>query len=293
MKAFLCLVLMLPISFSQTSETIPVQSTKTGYNLSSPIQRFILPDRLKEVSGVTIIDSSTVAFIQDENGIIFIYDLRENRIKNQIVFGDNGDYEDLTFVNNTFYVLRSDGSLFEISGIMSKSFKVNRYITGVPSDDNEGLCYDSANGRLLIGCKGDIKKDKFKNKRAVFAFDIKTKKLIPEPVYLFDPESINRQVNEKAGSLNGKKDKKIKYGIRPSAICIHPKTGKLFMLSATDYILLLVNQSGTIENIAELDKDIFLQAEGISFYPDGDMLITNEAKDKKPILLKFNYKKDK
>jgi hypothetical protein len=290
MKTFLFMISVFLMPFSLNMKTIPVQGNKTGYILSSPDKTIILPDQLREVSGVTIIDSLTVALIQDEIGIIFIFDIRENRIKSQVFFAGKGDYEDITLVNKTIYVLRSDGFIFEINDFMSKDFKVSIFKTGVPSDDNEGLCFDRINNRLLIGCKGDIKKDNFKNKRAIFSFDLKSKKLGQEPVYVFDTELLNKSVNnKKGGSKDGKGKKEKEIEMRISAIDIHPKTGKLFLLSASDYILCTVNKSGNIENTLGVDKDIFQQSEGIAFFPNGDMLITNEAKNKKPTLLRFNY----
>jgi hypothetical protein len=36
-----------------------------------------------------------------------------------------------------------------------------------------------------------------------------------------------------------------------------------------------------------LDPEMFNKSEGIAFYENGDMLITNEGQDKKPTLLHF------
>jgi hypothetical protein len=295
MKTFLILIFLFLLPLRNGLDKNPVKENIEGYNLSSPDKTFILPYELSEVSGVTFLDSVTVAMIQDEFGIIFIFDLSEKRIKSQVFFAGKGDYEDITLVNNTIYVLRSDGFIFEINNFKSKDFKVSIFKTGVPSADNEGLCFDRINNRLLIGCKGDIKKDNFKNKRAIFSFDLKSKKLSQDPVYVFDTELLNKSVNSKKGGSKdekGKKEKEKEIEIRTSAIGIHPKTGKLFLLSASDYILCTINKAGNIENIQRLDKDMFLQAEGIAFLPNGDMLITNEARNKKPTLLRFNYHPD-
>jgi len=295
MRYFLILLTFALLPLEGRIENSLVQGKGSGYNLSSPDQKLILPDKLREVSGLTILDSVTVAMIQDENGILFIYDLRENRIKAQVIFAGTGDYEDIALVNKTIFVLRSDGILFEITNFISKDFKVTYFKTGVPSSDIEGLCFDRINNRLLIGCKGDIRKENFKNRRAVYGFDLKTRKLIPEPVFVFDIESVNRLANTDNSGSKGdkgkkdKKDKKKKVEIRTSAIAIHPKTGKLFLLSATDNVLCIANKTGLVEDIIDLDNDIFPQAEGISFFPGGEMLITNEARDKKPTLLRFNY----
>ena len=84
----------------------------------------------------------------------------------------------------TIYVLRSDGTLFEIVNYRSKNFKLYSWVTGIPATNNEGLCYDAKNNRLLIACKGKIGKGpEFKDKRVIYGFDLVTKKLTSEPVY--------------------------------------------------------------------------------------------------------------
>jgi hypothetical protein len=276
--------------FTGINGTSTVQVNKHGYNLSSPDKTIILPDILREVSGVTVIDSSTIALIQDENGVIFFFNLKENKIKRQIIFGSAGDYEDITLADKTIFVLRSDGTIFEITDFMSKNFKVSSYRTLIPSADNEGLCYDRKNGRLLIGCKGDIRNDKLKNRRAIYSFDLKTRKLLPEPAYVFDPKTIYRSLTQPKITAGGKKEYKDEPEMRISAIGINPVTGKLFLVSALDYMLYYLNISGVAENIESLNKSVFVQAEGLAFLRNGDMLITNEAKGKGPTLLRFNYK---
>src|SRR4030042_4300973 len=94
----------------------------TGYNLSAPDASFILPDVLHEISGLSNIDATSVACIQDEKGIVFIYDIVKKEIKNQFNFSIDGDYEGIARVDKTLYILRSDGALFEISDHEPKVF---------------------------------------------------------------------------------------------------------------------------------------------------------------------------
>jgi uncharacterized protein YjiK len=266
-----------------------------GYNFSSPDKLLILPGILQEISGLTNIDTTTFACIQDENGILFIYDIVNNKIQQQYKFTMDGDYEGITRVGKSMYVLRSDGTLFEISDYSSKNFKLASYDTGIPADNNEGLCYDEANNRLLIAAKGKVGKGReFKDKRVIYGFDLKTKTLSDEPAFDFDLQDINRfaQKNDialpvKEKKNGNKKESTIKF--RTSAIVIHPLTKKLYLLSASDHMLFVFDMKGTIEHIELLDEEQFNKAEGITFFDNGDMLITNEGQDKKPTLLRFNY----
>src|SRR6185503_8042893 len=77
-------LLILCLNFNSCSNSSFNNSSKiTGYDLTKPDNTLTLPDTLREVSGLTHIDASTIACIQDENGILFIYDVINNRIKKQ------------------------------------------------------------------------------------------------------------------------------------------------------------------------------------------------------------------
>ena len=286
----LTLSLVLTACTSVTSSNNP---TVEGYNLRSPDKTLILPEILKEVSGVTYIDESTIACIQDENGILFIYDIANGRIKGQYNFNIDGDYEGITLVDRTMYILRSDGVLFEIADYKAKDFSLKTYVTGIPANNNEGLCYDKDNKRLLIASKSKIGKGpEFKDKRFIYAFDLNKKKLAQEPVFSFDVQVIKEFAQEKKLNLPEKSRKSGTVPVLkffPSAICIHPVTKNLFLLSAADHMLFIFKPDGTLEHIEVLDHKIFNKSEGITFFSNGDMLITNEGQNEKPTLLRFNY----
>jgi hypothetical protein len=263
------------------------------YDLTKPDASYILPDTLREISGLTDLDSISFACIQDENGILFIYDAFKNEIIKQYTFHIDGDYEGITRVEKTIYILRSDGTLFEISDYQSKDFKLTSHETGIPSSNNEGLCYDEEQNRLLIACKGKIGKGpEYKDKRAIYAFDLKTKTLSKEPVFDFDVQHIKQfalthEITLPEKERKGRPEPIMRF--RPSAIGIHPVNKKLYLLSAADHFLFVFDMQGKINNIEALNQEMFNKAEGITFFQNGDMLIVNEGQNKKPTLLKFNY----
>ncbi|MGV9004008.1 hypothetical protein [Flavobacterium sp.] len=268
--------------------------TGSGYNIQKPTATFVLPNVLHEISGLTSINNKTFACIQDENGIIFIYDILQNKITKQYNFGLDGDYEGIAKVNNNMYVLRSDGMLFEFTNYGSPNYTLKTYITGIPAKNNEGLCYDANNNMLVIAIKGKMSKGKeYKDKRAIYGFDLKTKKLIQKPIYEFDVNIIKKYITDnkikvQTKSRKGKKPEPfIKF--MTSAIAIHPFTKKLYVLSAADHLFFVFNQNGSIDHIESLNANTFNKAEGITFLDNGDMLITNEGQQLKPTFLRFNY----
>jgi hypothetical protein len=268
-----------------------------GYNLSKPDLSLAMPDTLREISGLAIIDSSTFICIQDENGIMFIYDFINNKIKNQFPFHINGDYEGITKVDHSIFILRSDGMLFEIDNYLNPDSRIFSYQTGKPANNNEGLCYDKYNNRLLIACKGKIGKGaEFKDRRVIYGFDLAERALTKEPVFNFDIQNVidfatnkNIDLPSKIRKRKGEKISESFIKFQTSAICIHPKTKQLFLLSASDYMLFIFNPDGTVSHLEQLNPRIFNKAEGISFFNSGDMLITNEGQKKQPTVLRFNY----
>lgn len=264
-----------------------------NYKINHPDQTFFLPDTLHEVSGITMISDTEIACIQDENGIVFFYDVEKKKLKRQFRFGPDGDYEGIARVGSDLYVLRSDGVLFEIPNYDSKKTVAKMHVTNIPATDNEGLCFDSENKRLLIGCKSKPGKGpEYKDMRAVYAFDLVTKKTGSQPAYNFSVTDILQFAltnNVPVPYRTKKKGTEPVLKFATSELAIHPLTRELYLLSAADKMLFIFNPSGNLKHIEPLDKIKFNKPEGITFFENGDMLISNEGQDKRPTLLRFNY----
>jgi hypothetical protein len=275
------------------AKNYPAPATKiAGYNLTKADNYWTLPDILKEISGIVSVDGSSVACVQDEKGTVFIYNFKNNKITSNIKFNDDGDYEDLALVNKTIYILKSDGNLYETASLSSDNENARKTETKVPSEDNEGLCYDQVTKKLLIGCKGDIKNDKYKNKRAIYVFDQNKKSLSSKPFLVIDPKVIKKFLAEKYRNSGKNDDDEDDFDIdfRMSAIGIHPITKKIFVVCASDFLICVFNRNGVPENIELLDRKLFNKTEGIAFLPNGDVLFSNEGENGKPSLMRFNYK---
>jgi hypothetical protein len=268
-----------------------------AYNLKQLKFSYTLPEQLHEISGLTDIDATKFACIQDENGILFIYDALKNELSEQYSFNVDGDYEGITYVNGLIYILRSDGMLFEISDYDSEKIKLVSYTTNIPAKDNEGLCYDPINNRLLIACKSKLNKEARTNdeKHGIYSFDLVEKKLSAVPAFSFNVKKIQAFALDKGIPIpsktkkNGIVEPKVKF--QPSAIAVHPYTKKLFLLSASEHLLYIFDMNGEIQHIEKLDPKVFNKAEGITFFENGDLLISNEGQGGKPTLLGFSYLK--
>ena len=266
---------------------------KSDYTFSAPDKLFKLPHVLDEISGITAIDNDEIACVQDEIGSIFIYDIALEHLvkeyKNSLV----GDFEGIAFVNNTMFVLRSDGVLVEYSDYKSVYAYTKEYYLNLPSANNEGLCYDKKNNCLLIAAKSKADDDsEKKNIRLIYSFNLQTKQVAPDPMVKLHIKRIESKAIE-LNIIDSKpaKHKDDSFNFRPSEIAVHPINNCIYVLSSKDKMLLILNQKGKIEDLIALDPAYFTQAEGMTFLSNGDMLISNEAQKGKATLLLFKYRK--
>ncbi|WP_028376785.1 SdiA-regulated domain-containing protein [Leeuwenhoekiella sp. MAR_2009_132] len=234
-----------------------------------------LPDALREVSGIDWIGDDKLAAIEDEDGIIYIYDLKAKKITKEIEFADDGDYEGIAVNGKNAYVMRSDGLLFEALNYQSDQIITKTYQSKMSHKNNvETLALDAKNNRLLTAPKDEDPNDE--NIKGVYAFDLKGQAMLSDLIF---------KVDMKDKALKDYEEKKSYKTFRPSDLAVHPKTGELYVLEGVNPKLLIMNKNGDIKNVFKLDKDDFAQPEGITFSPDGRLFISNEAHGKMATIL--------
>ena len=230
-------------------------------------KKWDMPKELLEISGLSYIDDSRFACVQDEVGTVFIYNIATSSVEKEIPFGGVGDYEGLAVVGEDVWVLRADGKLFEVSNINAAKPAVKEYTTHLTiKQDSEGLCYDKKNNRLLIAIKGsELESEDYKG---IYGFDLAAKKMDQQPVFKID--LLNEIFESNAG-------KKKKGTINPSGIAIHPASGDMYITDGRNAKLLITDAKGTIKKLYQLNTKEFAQPEGISFNSAGDLFIANEG----------------
>jgi uncharacterized protein YjiK len=261
------------------------------YTLNQPTNKHHLPPILNEISGLTDWNATTVACVQDELGIIFIYDFIEGKIISEHPFDTIGDYEGLTYSNNDLYILRSDGRLSIWKHFPQNPDSIQHHQLLLNTANNESLCYDPKTKSLWIGAKSKPNNPEEKEERLIYQFNLNTYQLENEPIYSLNILSMA----EKAKVFNiqteqNKKGELKPFNFRPSSIAVHPISFDIYIISAADNLLVILNRKGEITYMEKLLPELYPKAEGITFLPDGTMIITNEAAGQTPSLLVFKMK---
>lgn len=228
----------------------------------SIVEKWDMPDELKEVSGISYLDNQRFACIQDESGVVFIFNSASNKIEKKVSFAQKGDFEGIAVKGDLAYVVRADGKLFEVNMTKAGKTSAKEYETSLTAKQNiESLCYDKDNNRLLLCVKDD--EPNRPGYKGIYAFDLAKKYFIDEPVFKID---LNNDIIQKSQKKN----------VMPSAIGLHPDTGEIFITDGPQSKLLIMDKDGNIKQFLELGKD-FSQPEGITFSPDGEIFISNEG----------------
>jgi uncharacterized protein YjiK len=267
------------------------------YDLESPDEKYKLPDYLEEISGLSYYGKGKIACVQDEKAHIYILNLDKEKIVEKYDFGNDADYEDISVVGNTAYILRNNGHIYRIKNFKKKDRKVKKFPTPLKEkNDTEGMAYDPSSNSLLIACKGSPsieKENLYEGFKAIYKFDLDEDELLREPHFLIDLKRLDSYIDRSAFT---KLSVRVAKGLRlidsetsfkPSGIAIHPLDGEIYIISSVGKLLIILNLSGKVQNVIELDPKLFRQPEGICFSPKGDMFISNEGQGGKGYILKF------
>lgn len=226
-----------------------------------------LPDVLREISGISHIDDNTIACIQDEDGIIFIYDLEQEKIVKEIEFGSRGDYESIRIVGTTAFVMKSNGDLHKISDFNSDKISTRIFKTDFTDfNDIESFDFNYDSGDIITVPKEN---NLLENRDAFIIY-----KLNPTN-YKVEKDTYS-SISYTDSFFDLKTSMFVEEGFFASELTIHPETKDIYVLDSRIPKLMVLNPDGSPKKMHLLNPDDFQQPEGLSFDSEGKMYISNE-----------------
>ncbi len=251
----------------------------SSYSLDN-FQKLTLSIELEEISGLEWVGQDQLWAIEDESSIIYRLDPQTGKILQKRKFAKNKDIEDLLVVNDTAYVLQSNGTVYQVISPLAKDVESMEYPFQIKEKrDMEALIASQTEPSLYVFCKV-CKADTGPDKASVFRFNLTTMSYDSEPFAVLKRQDIQPLLGDKPGKP---------LDIQPSAAAIHPIEKKLYIISSSGKWLLIADLNFKPEEVYRLAPGIFKQPEGITFDPKGNLYISNEAKDGEPNILVFAY----
>lgn len=273
--------LFLSFTGCNQSQTDKDLSSPPEYNLNRPTV-IKLPGYLDEISGIAFYPKDKTVFaISDEKGWLYKIFLSGNMVIQKWKFAKKNDFEDVVLVDSTFYILKSTGELLSLRFYSHDSITVKNYKLPLPGKNEFEILYlDKEQHRLILLCKQCEADDN--NSLSAWSFDLSALTYSSGPAYVIDIRKIETLMQEK------------KVRFKPSAAAMQPLTGRLFIISAINKVLVVADPNGNPEKIYRINPRLYKQPEGITFTPEGHLLISNESKDIGAAnILIFKYNQDK
>jgi hypothetical protein len=234
------------------------------------VKTWKLPYVLREVSGISHMNDTKIACIQDEEGIIFIYDLEQQQIVKEIEFGPRGDYESIRIIDSVAYVMESSGKIYKIIDFESEQRKIELYKTNFSSfNDMESLDFlEKQQVFLTVPKENNLLNNR--EKFIIYQLNPKDFKIKEKPFIALD---------YKDSIFNFKNSMLFKSEFLASELSIHPKTNEIYVLDSRIPKLLILNPDGSPQKLLKLNPENFQQPEGLSFDSKGRLYISNEEND--------------
>jgi uncharacterized protein YjiK len=238
-----------------------------------PVARWLLPDRLKEVSGLALTADGRLLTHGNNQARVFEIDYRHGVLIKQFSVGLDdkavkGDFEGITVASNTIYLLESDGKLYEFhEGADGTSVPYTVHDTGLKSEcEFEGVAFAKAINSLLLSCKNVFDKSR-KDSLVIYRW-----KLAPDS----GPRLSRLTVPlERVIGTNGWKS------LHPSDITVEPFHGNYVLIASAEQALIEITPQGE-PVLARPLPGRHLQPEGVAITPDSLLLISDEAGHRTP-----------
>ncbi|MEJ7559462.1 MAG: SdiA-regulated domain-containing protein [Pedobacter sp.] len=280
----ICLFMFLLLTITLSCKNDNRYSNPAGYDLKAG-EKFNMPSSLLEISGIAFnkANSDTVYSIQDEDGKVYKQKWDVKKQKNT-KFASKGDFEDLTIIDNSLIVLKSNGSFYMLPLVETdkkETKQVKEVKDLIPKAEYESIYADEQSKDVFVLCKS-CPQDK-KNKQVTgyqLRYDALNKNLDSIGTFVIDLKPLPQ--------LN----RKLKATLSPSAIAKNSLTSEWYILSSANKLLVVTDLGWKVKAVHKLNSTVFNQPEGLAFDSQNNLFISNEGDEiTDGNIIKFKYVK--
>jgi hypothetical protein len=240
----------------------------------------VLGPELHEISGIVALGDEAVC-VQDEVGVLFTIGLADGRVRARRAFGRPGDYEGIAHAGDSWFVLRSDGVLIELRPDGDRLREQQSVKLPWPHAEWESVAHDPEGNRLVLAPKSlDVKGKEARDLRPLYAFDLATRTAAAKPFLTLSVARIAEQAAKLGFEVpiktTARGKERLDLQLLWSDIAVSP-TGDFALVAAVDHAVLIVDRKGDVRSLRFLNEKTLPQPEGLSFLPDGRLLVASEG----------------
>ena len=251
-----------------------VEAQETSLFVFPPSGQVVLPNELREISGLAIAPDGRVFAHDDELAIIREIDPESGAIVKSFSLGDPaiaGDIEGLAIApDGVFWLTTSEGELYRFTeGADGAQTLYETFASGLGDIcEVEGLAYLPSEESLILACK--------QNKAREMRDTVSLYRMRAGSA----AEAWHSLPEDDVASAAGVDD------FRPSSIEIDARSGRILLLSANDRALAELAPDGTLLTARALGAE-HAQPEAMTILSDGSLVISDEASGDRPMLTRY------
>jgi uncharacterized protein YjiK len=230
------------------------------------LAQWIMPNELREISGLALLPNGRVLAHDDEVGRIYEIDPKTGVIERRFALSGSprGDFEGITVAGDDVYLLQSDGWLFKFQIAPDGDEAVyERFNTQLGKEcEFEGVAYEADSSQLVLPCKKVHKNKSLKHDIVIYKVMLPLSNPLRTTVMTIPVDDV----------LDANHWKEIS----PSDIAIDPVTRNYVLVAAREKALVILSPDGQLLKAEALPPG-HEQAEGVAVTPDSILIISDEA----------------
>ena len=241
-------------------------SADSGEGKGKPVARWLLPPELSEISGLALTSDGRLFAHNDESARITELDYRRGTVIKQFFVGKRGlqgDFEGLAVADGRFFLLSSDGMLYEFhEGADGERVDFTPHDTRLGKEcEFEGVAFDSAANSLVLACK-NVAVKKFREMLLLYRYSL--------------ADSTGQRITELTVPLAEAIGKNGWKQLRPTDITVDPFSGNYVLVAAQEKALIELTPAGAVVFSRPLTGR-HPQAEGLAITRDSIMIVGDES----------------
>jgi uncharacterized protein YjiK len=242
-------------------------ATDTTAARGAPIARWVLPQALREISGLALTKDGRLLVHGDEVGQVWEVDYRRGILVKQFSLGDRvvkGDFEGITIANDVLFMLASNGKLYEFrEGANGAHVAYKVHDTNLKAQcEFEGVAFDPVINALLLACK-HVHDKQIRGAMVIYRWSLVARDSASRLTQMIVPV-------DSVLSKNGWKN------LNPSDITIDPFTGNYVIIASLERALISITPAGALVFVRPLPAS-HPQPEGVAITKDGILLVSDEG----------------